>query len=179
MSEETIPQMREQIDALTKQLKEANNSGSKLAKENRVLKARDIFREQKLDPKKADLFVGQHEGDVTEEAVVAFAQEYGFEVVAPEGAGEGSEGEPSGEESGSEAAPGSEELGKLARGGSRAGDGGAGGAAVETLTRQEWQALMKRDPAAGKEAVRRGRVQISKDNVFSGTTPDPGNPYAS
>ena len=177
MSEETIPQMREANDRLAKQLKEANSLAEKLAKENRTLAARDIFRDKGLDPKKASLFVGQHEGDVTEDAVVEFAKEFGFE--APVDADEVVDGDS--DEAGSSdptPAPGGAELADLSRGGSRAGDGGAGGAADKSMTRQEWQALAATDPAAAKAAVASGRVQISKDNIFSGQRPDPGNPYA-
>ncbi len=178
-TEETIPQMRDQIDSLTKANKEAQGANTKLAKENRNLSARDLFRDKGLDPKTATLFVGQHEGDITPEAVDAFAKEFGFAPVSTEGAGsEGEEGSVEEGESGPEAAPGSTELGKLARGGSRSGDGGAGGSTVETLTRAEYQALAATDPAAAKEAVRLGKVQISKDNVYSDQRPAPGNPYA-
>lgn len=179
MSEETIPQMRDQIDSLTKANKEAQSTISTLAKENRTLSARDLFRDKGLDPKTATLFVGQHEGDITPEAVDAFATEFGFGPVSSEGAADDSQEDATdGATSDPAPAPGSTDLGKLARGGSGAGDGGAGGSNVETLTRAEYQELATRDPAAAKEAVRLGRVQISKDNVYSGVRPNPGNPYA-
>lgn len=177
MSEETIPQMRDQIDNLTKQLKDAQSTNSKLTKENRVLAARDIFREQGYSPKAGELFAAQNpEGDITVEAVDTFAQEFGFGVL-----GSGTEGQEGNAEEGgteSETAPGSTELSLMGRGGSGVGEGGASGSSSEPMTRQEWQELHARDPQAARAAVASGRVQISKDNFYVGQK-TVGNPYAS
>jgi len=179
VSEETIPQMRETIDSLTKQLKDANKTNGVLATENRVLKARDVFGSQGYDPAGGELFAAQNpDGDITEEAVTAFVDKYGVGKKAPADTSETEVDEGKAGESGSEGAPGSAELGTLSRGGSRAGEGGAGGSTGEPMTRAEWQALHNTDPAAARAAVRQGRVQVSKDNFYVGGNSQVGNPYA-
>lgn len=177
MSEETIPQMREQIAALEKQLKEANRTLASQATENRVLKARDVFGAQGFDPKAGELFAAQNpDGDITPEAVNAFVEAYGVgKAGAPSSQGDAADVD--GGESDPAPAPGASDLAKLNRGGSRAGDGGSGGPSTQPMTRQEWQSLYAKDPAAAQAAVRQGRVQVSKDNVYVGE-PTVGNPYA-
>jgi hypothetical protein len=177
MSEETIPQMRERIEQLEKQNRDATKALSSLQTENRVLKARDIFQSQGFAPTGGELFAAQNpEGEITPEAVAAFVEKYALgkvEAVEPVTT------DPNAEEGAAPpAAPGAAGLGALSRGGSRAGEGGAGGSGDTPMTRAEWQGLYARDPAAAKAAVASGRVQISKDNVYSGVRPDPGNPYA-
>jgi hypothetical protein len=178
MSEETIPQMRERIEQLEKQNKELAKLVPTLQTENRVLKARDVFSGQGLAPEVAELYATQFpEGEITVESVTEFATKYGLgqtKTADPVT-------DPTPDAGGGNAptvAPGAEALGALSRGGSRAGEGGAGASSTEPMTRVEWQGLYARDPAAAKAAVASGRVQISKDNVYSGVRPDPGNPYA-
>jgi hypothetical protein len=178
MSEETIPQLRERIDELTKQNKALAQQVPELQKENRVLKARDIFGQKGFAPEGGELFAAAHpEGEITDELVSSFVERYKFGK-----AGSPSEGGtvvPQDEGSDApEASADTEGLDALARGGSRAGDGGSGGSQSEPMTRAEWQALYKRDPAAAKAANRQGRVQISKDNVYVASGSVLGNPYA-
>lgn len=179
MSEETIPQMRERIDQLEKQNRELTKLVPGLQTENRVLKARDVFGAEGFAPEGGELYAAQNpEGEITPESVAEFATKYNFgkaeaSVETVIGAAPAEEGKAD-----PKAAPGAAELGTLSRGGSRAGEGGAGASSTEPMTRAEWQGLYARDPAAAKAAVASGRVQISKDNVYSGVRPDPGNPYA-
>ena len=176
MSEENIPQMRETIERLSKDKSGLEKQVSDLNSQLRVNEAQDVFRSEGFNPANGKLFAAVFpEGDITAEAVVAFADEQGLPLL--EGAQGSSEG--SGEST-SEATDGSEGLAGMAGGGSGAGDGGAGGAAVETLTRAEWQALATSDPAAARAAIASGRVEISKDNPYvKDSVSAPGvNPYA-
>ena len=178
MSEETVPQMRERIDQLEKQNRELGKLVPGLQTENRVLKARDVFGAEGFAPEGGELYAAQNpEGEITSESVAEFATKYNFgKAGAPVEPVADAETEAE-EKSAPKAAPGAAELGALSRGGSRAGEGGAGASSTEPMTRAEWQSLYARDPAAAKAVVASGRVQISKDNVFSGVRPDPGNPY--
>lgn len=174
MSEETIPQMRDQIKALEKQVKDLSGTNSDLVKTNRELAARDAFRDQGYSAEGGELFAAQNpEGDITPEAVDAFVSKYGLSKAEASDADAVSE-----EEAAPEVAAGSPDLAALSRSGSRAGEGGASGSASEPMTRQEWQELMASDPAAGKAAVASGRVQISRDNPWGSERAAPGNPFA-
>jgi len=168
MSEETIPQMREQIDSLAKQVKELTQSNTGLVTDNRILAAKDVFRNEGLPPTHAELFVLKNpEGEATKEAVAAFVEEYGLLSSVSVASGE----VPSGEAPGADA-PGSEGLANLARGGSGSGEGGVEGAAGQTMTRQEWQNLYAQDPSAAKQAYLQGQVRTSADTpVPAGTNP--------
>lgn len=180
MSEETIPQMRETIDRLEKQVKETTKANTALANENRVLSARDVFGEAGYAKSQGELFAAQNpEGEITPEAINEFVEKYGVAKVAPVTENEGGEGDSSDEgESDPTGTTGSPALGALSRSGSGAGEGGAGGSDSKTLTREEWQELNRTDPVAAKAAVHQGRVQISRDNVYADTPAPPGNPYA-
>jgi hypothetical protein len=172
MSEETIPQMREQIDSLSKELKTLRATNTDLEKAKRVLTTKDIFRNEGYSPSHAELFVSMNpEGDVTKEAIVEFVGQYG--LVAEKTSEEGQEvSNDEGSETGN--APGSEDLATMSRGGSGSGEGSAGGAVGKDMTRQEWQRLYAQNPAEAQNALRQGRVQ------FSDSTPVPSgvNPYA-
>jgi hypothetical protein len=166
MSEETIPQMREQIESLTKDLTKVKDESVSLAKENRTLKARDIAREQGYDASRGDLFASANpDADITAEALDQFVQNFNLGS-APSGDEVKDEGAPSGEGDPPTGEPaGSGDLANMARGGSRPGDS-AGGASPEKMTRQEWQELHANDPIAAREAVRQGQVEISSGNPF-------------
>jgi hypothetical protein len=168
MSEENIPQMRETIERLSKDNAGLESNVVDLTGQLRVRDARDAFRTEGFVPRNGDLFAAMNpEGDITAEAVVAFAEEQGLPLAGvesvPEDAGDSKE---DGDES--------ESLSGMSGGGSRAGDGGASGAASESLTRQEWQQLYADDPDAARRAIASGSVQIS-DN---GPAPKGTNPYA-
>jgi hypothetical protein len=179
MSEETIPQMRDQIDTLNKANKDLAAEAVRLAGENRGFAARDAFRDEGYAANHGDLYAAANpEGDITADGVNEFASQFNLpkvDVVASTEGDEGSEGE--GDQSSTEGV-GSTDLADMARGGSRPGES-AGGASSESMTSAEWQVLMQTDPAAGKEAVRQGKVQISKDNPWGDGQPvAPGtNPY--
>ncbi len=180
MGEETIPQMRDQIDALTKTNKELVGSNEELTLSNRGFQARDAFREAGYAANHGDLYAAANpDGDITDDGVNEFADQFNLSktetTVVKEGEEGGSEGE--GEET-SEGGESTTALADMARGGSSAGDS-AGGVKPESMTRAEWQVLMQTDPAAGKEAVRQGKVLISKDSPFGDGIPvAPGlNPY--
>ena len=160
MAEETIPQMRERIDALEKQVKSQNETNTKLQGENRTLKARDAFREQGYDPVHGELFASSSESDITPEAVNEFAGRYGLNPTSPAASDEG----PAEAEQGAEdVADGMESF---SRAGSGPGTGGAAGPQSDTLTREEYMSLAQSNPAAAKEAVAAGRVQLRADNPW-------------
>jgi hypothetical protein len=180
MSEETIPQMREQIDSLTSDLEKARTTVGDLTKDNRRLLARDVAREQGYDAKTGELFANSNPSvDVTAEALDAFVQEYPGLGKAASGDETGGEAPAEGGDQTQGGDGTSPDLSQMSRGGSRPGDS-AGGATQEMMTRQDWQALHANDPIAAQEAVRQGRVEISSGNpwgdaksVAAGT-----NPYA-
>jgi len=179
MSEETIPQMRERIARLEKSEKDLESQKEVLSKEVTKLQARDTFREAGYPASYGDLFAGQSDGaEVTGELVEAFIETY---QLSPDGSttteesGTTDEGNQESEQSDD-----SKDLALLARGGSRAGEGGTGSSASETLTRDEYMDLARNDPQAAKVAVSQGRVQVSRDNPY---VPSKGrvsgaNPYA-
>ena len=180
MGEETIPQMQERIDAQNKEIAGQTKTIHDLNKENRRLLARDVAREKGYDASAGELFASANpETDITEESLAEFITK--FPGLAGGGAasagGESTEAADGGDEA-EQPAAGSSDLSKLARGGSRSGDS-ADGAAQQTMTIQEWQELQVTDPAAGKEAIRQGRVQISRGNPYGDQTPVPAgvNPY--
>jgi hypothetical protein len=173
MTDETIPQMRETIDRLTKDLKSQQAENEKLAANTRQLTAREVARQANYDPKIGELYAKTAEGDLTPEGLAEFASELGLptgvsETVAPESAEDAEESvtEPTG----------SADLSNMARGGSSAGEG-AGSAADELMTRAEWTELSRTNPAAAQAALAKGQVQISKANPYAGGSSREGNPF--
>ena len=154
---DTIPQMREQIEKLQADIKKQQDSASELAKENRLLKARDVFRSQGYDPVHGELFANSTSGDITPEAVDEFAGKYGLTATAPNEP-------PTSDEEGTD--DGGDAMADFSRAGSGAGSGGAAGPQENALTREDWIALSKSNPAAAKEAVAAGRVQLRADNPW-------------
>ena len=177
MSEEmTVPDLREAFDRLTKDKKGLLQEVEDLTKRVRVGEAKDAFREAGYTPANGALFAAINpDGEITADAVTAFATEQGLTPLVT-----GSEAKEQEGDTTSDDKDGSKALAALAGSGSRAGDGGAGGATADTLTRQEWQQLYADDPAAGKAAITSGRVEISRDNVYAKNTslPKGVNPYA-
>lgn len=177
MSEETIPQMRETIERLSKDKSGLAKQVEDQAKALRNYEAADAFRAAGYNPNHGKLFAALHpDGEITAEAVTAFADEQGLAPVQAST----QESEAGGGDDTSQASDGMEAAAALAGGGSRAGDGGAGGSNVQTLTRAQWQDLHASDPAAARAAVASGRVDISRDNVYvrqAGGSQAPGNPY--
>lgn len=167
MSEETIPQMREQIDNLNKSNKDLTSSNETLTKTNRGLLARDAFRDEGYAANHGDLYAAANpEGDITADAVNEFAGQFNLAKVEPGKMDAGSDdGSDAGGDGASTDAPGSTALGDMGRGGSSSGDG-SGGSTPEQMTIAEWQALMQSDPVAGREAQRQGRVAVSNDNPW-------------
>jgi hypothetical protein len=165
MGDETIPQMREQIEAQAKDLESVKSANAALAKENRRLLARDVARDQGYAASRGDLFASVvSDGDITAEAFVSFAQANDLAPLTSDSGGGsgGSEGEG---DPAPDAPVGSADLSQMARGGSRPGDS-AGGATREKMTRQQWQELHANDPVAAREAVRQGLVEIATGNPF-------------
>jgi hypothetical protein len=178
MSEETIPQMREQIDSQEADLSKARIEIKDLTKANRTLTARDVAREQGYEAKSGELFANANpDADITAEALDTFVTDYGLGSAGTD-ADEGDEGS-SDEGDPVTPAPGSADLADMDRSGSRPGDS-AGGATTELMSVTEWQDLYAKDPAAAKEAHRQGKVRISSDNPWGDAQAvAPGvNPYA-
>jgi len=159
MAEETIPQMRERIETLEKQLKSATSDQEGLRSENRLLKARDVFREQGYDPVHGELFANSTDGDITAEAVDEFAGKYGLVTTTPDDDGSANNEASVEDDAG--------DMASMSRAGSGAGSGGAAGPTGNTMTRQEYMELAKSNPAAAKEAVAAGRVQLRADNPWA------------
>lgn len=158
---ETIPQMRERIDAQNKELKRLRDENSKYGAETRRLQARDAFREAGYQPVHGDLFAAQYpEGEIAPDSIAGFAQTYGLTPVAPK--------EPAPEGEAETGAPAERALAGMSRSGSRPGEGGLPPTTTDrSMTRDDWLALSKSDPAAARKAVKEGRVQIRKDNPFA------------
>jgi len=176
MSEETIPQMRETIERLSKDKAGLTKQVTELSGNLRVRDAREAFRAEGYNPKHGDLFAANNpEGDITVEAVTSFANSFGLAQVSSSDTPKVVEDDTSTVEDGSE------DLAALAGGGSRSGDGGAGAADTEKMTRKEWQSLYRTDPAAAKAAVASGRVSVSGEGFApAGSSLVHGdNPYAS
>lgn len=179
MSEETIPQMREQIESLTADLAKARDGEKAALGQVGELTGQVIALEQGYTKAQGGLYAKVAEGDLSAEGFDSFATEQGLPQAqaSSEPAGEGeaseSEGDPATQ------AEGSTDLADMARGGSRPGES-AGGATTERMTRQEWQELYANDPDSAREAVRQGRVEIASDNPFGeGRAVARGNnPYA-
>ena len=176
MSDETIPQMRERIEELTKELSKKDGEIEKLGGELRVRDAREAFRLAGYNPKHGDLFARENpEGDIDAEAVAQFADTWDLapaDTSNPEG------GE---EESADDVDDGSGALADMNRSGSRSGAGGGGSSEQKTYTRSEWLELNQTDPAAAAAALNQGRVETSGNpNVRTGEgNVRPGdNPYA-
>jgi len=150
-NEDTIPQMRERIDQQNEQLR-------KLEADNRKLIARETFREAGLKPEHGDLFAAQDaKSDITVDTVKAFATQFGLvEEEAPV------EDTPAPAETGASA---DEALTQMSSGGSGAGEGGAA-STKQRMTRDEWTELSKTDPAAARQALLEGQVQLRKDNFY-------------
>jgi hypothetical protein len=172
---ENVVQMRETIERLSKDKAGLEKQVTEQTVQLRNFSAMDAFREAGYNPNHGKLYAAVNpEGEITAEAVVAFANEQSLAPVASSTQEETSEGQ--------ESTPGEAEeqskLAAMASGGSRVGDPASGGAEVQTLTRQQWQELHATDPTAARAAVASGRVQISKDNVFSGQSLAAGvNPF--
>lgn len=176
MSDSTnIPEMRETIERLSKEKAAALKEVADVRKDLRVRDAKDAFAEAGYAKSNGELFVASNpEGEITAEAVVQFADQYDLTPVVTEESSTDS-GDPT-----PPPADGSSELAPMAGSSSRSGDGGAGGADVETLTRDEWKALQQKDPSAAAAAIASGRVEISAGNPFvrGSGLPKGVNPYA-
>lgn len=175
MSEETIPQMREQIEAMAKDLAKQKDESAALTKANRLLLARDVARDQGYAPSRGELFAAANpDAEITAEALDAFVVANDLGSAKPV-EGESSDGSSDGGDPATDPQTGSADLADMARGGSRPGDS-AGGATKEKMTRQEWQELHANDPVKAREAVRLGQVEISSGNPFGeGRAVAPGN----
>lgn len=155
MAEETIPQMRDRIEEQNKEL-------SSLRRENRTLKASELFRDKGYSPSHAELFTSSHEGDITAEAVEEFVQKFDL---APQSAPETPPSDTQSEEEAPAPDPG-EGLSDFSGGGSRGGSGGAATPGTKTMTKEAWKDLQKSDPAAAKLALLQGRVELNPNNPY-------------
>jgi hypothetical protein len=170
-----IPQMRETIDRLNKEKAGLQKDNGELQSKVRVFEAKDAFRGAGYNPNHGELFAAMNpEGEITPDAVAEFAERQSLPPLSGDTGDSSEEGDSTSDDAGDS------NLAGMAGSGSRGGDGGAGGANVESMTRQEWQALHADDPAAAAQAIASGRVEISKDNPYvSGSGLARGeNPYA-
>lgn len=157
MSDDAIPQMREQIESLEKQLKAALKGEAEAQSTARRMTAREVARETGLDPSHGELFASSNpEAEISVDALKGFAEQFklapsGTQAPAAE-ADESSEVE--------------ESLADFPGGGSRPGAGGQPSAGTEKMTRDEWNDLNRRDPQAARVALEQGRVQLRADNPW-------------
>jgi hypothetical protein len=175
MSEETIPQMRETIERLSKDKAGLQKENSELQTQVRVRDAREAFRTAGYEPSQGDLFVAANpDGEITVESVNEFATQFKIQPAESSGGGDGGSNE---EDPASQEPAGSTNLAPASGGGSRPGDS-AGSATEQTMTRAEYMELAATDPAAARAAVASGRVEISGDNPWL-REPSTGrkNPY--
>jgi hypothetical protein len=179
MSEESIPQMREQIESLTADLSSARASEETALGKVKDLTGQVIALEQGYTKAQGGLYAKVAEGDLSAEGFDVFAQEQGLPQRQAPASAEGGKSASADEGDPATPAEGSSNLANMGRGGSRPGES-AGGATTERMTRQEWQELHANDPAAAREAVRQGRVEIAKDNPFGDAraVAQGTNPYA-
>lgn len=175
MSEETIPQMRETIEALQKQNKAYEGTIAELRGQLRVRDAREAFRQAGYNPKHGDLFAKDNPGDgeITAEMVADYARTWDLAPAASKSDGSAEE------ETTTDGGQGTDTLSSMSRSGTRAGEGGGGYSTERSMTRQEWMELQATDPVAASAALRQGRVVISTSgNVRSGQVARVGsNPY--
>jgi hypothetical protein len=156
VSEETPNELREQVDALTKDIGKMRKANEDLAKENRSLRARQAFSEATLSPELADLFVAANpEGDITVDSAKEFATKYG--ISAPVAEGEEEEKTPKPQ-------PNVEGLDAVSRAGSGAGEGGQLPAETNTMSVSEYVQLLKTNKVAASEALAQGRIRMRDDN---------------
>lgn len=171
--EETIPQMRDSIEALKKEGKAKDAEIARLGKDLRVRDAREAFRTAGYNPKHGDLFASSNpEGDITPEGVAKFADEWDLQPASVvDGSDEG--GSTSDEDDDTSGFTG------MSRSGTRTGEGGGGSSTDKVLTRQEWMELNATDPVAASQALSQGRVLISSSgNLKAGQSVNRGgNPY--
>lgn len=159
MSEETVPAMRERIQGLEKELKSAQDAAAAAESKARLYEAKDTFREAGYNPVHAQLFVSANpEGEITQDSVVEFADQYNLAPVEQEGESGGTDGSESNE--GSEGSSSDDSgLSAMGRAGGRAGSGGQQSAGDEKMTHQEWMELNKRDRVAARQALEKGLVE--------------------
>lgn len=181
MSDQTPAELRDALENAQKELKKLTKANSDLTAENRKLMAKEVFREADLSPNAADLFVAANpEADITVDAVVEFAKNYGIGNVeaADDGddEGDGASGDGEGEGSGSD---GTEGLSGFARAGSGQGGSGQPPTTGKTMTRDEFLTAQRDNPALAQKALAEGRVRLRPDNPLGqGATPTVGhNPF--
>jgi hypothetical protein len=164
--------LRAAYERAVEEAKALRSENQNLGKENRTLKAENLFREAGLRPAQASLFVNANpEGDITLEGVQAFATQFGL---APDHDGKvGETGEPTpasaaqGQlEQESATAPGSAQLGLIGRASARPGTGGQPPAEQGSMTSAEWAELQKRNPSAAGTALKEGRVRLHEGNFY-------------
>lgn len=166
---DSVPQMRERIDQQNEQLKAREQELQELKSQLRTANARELFREQGLSPKHAELFAATNpEGELTPESVQEFATSYGLAPQAAEPSEAGDTPEPQTTEDD----PG-EGLSAFSGAGSRGQAGDAATPRTTKMTRDEWKALRDRDPAAAKVAIANGQVELNPNNFYvrTGQTP--------
>lgn len=165
-NEETVPQMRDRIEQLNAEKATALRQAQEAEATVRKLSARDAFREAGYSAAHGELFAAQNpEGEITPEAVTEFASNYNLQLVS--GSAEASTTSTDSEEGTSEEAndPG-QGLANFSGGGSRASTGTAAGAGAGKMTKEEWHKLNRDNPAAARDALLKGKVEMSAQNFY-------------
>jgi hypothetical protein len=155
MAEDAIPQMREQIEALEKQLKAEQRAREEAVNTARKMTAREVAREAGLDPTHGELFANANPSvDVTVETLNSFADQFKLRS------------QPAPVEEA--AAPNTDDsaLSSFEGGGSRPGAPGQPTGGPEQMTREAWNELNRKDPGAARVALSQGRVQLRADNPW-------------
>jgi len=159
MSDENTPgapkELREALDRANENLATQTSRADAAETNLRVLQATTTFKEAKLNPKHADLFLKTNpEAEATAESVAAFAEEYGL-TVAQEAAA------PAEEPATPPANAGLAGLGGAA--GSEAG--GSTPAAQPKMSSEDFSKLLETNPQEAAQAYVEGRAPRNSDNV--------------
>lgn len=164
---QTPKELRDAYDSLVADQAKTRQELADMQKENKLLAAKEAFREAKYSPNMAELFVSSVEGDITVDAVHEFVAKYDLPPMEVELAKAASESEPVGEENQQNVEADDSDLSLMA-GGTRSGEGGqqAADAQKGTISRADWEELAKSDPVAARQAVDSGKVLLRSDNFY-------------
>lgn len=171
MSEMTPDQLRDAYEATKKENAKLQKAAEEALAEVRTLKAVNAVKDAGLSAELADLYiVANPEADITVESVKEFAEKYGIPA---------SEATPVVDEAATEQPrPEQAGLSNFARAGSGAGNGGAAPIGTKHLTRDEFLVLQRDNPAAARQALAEGRVQLREDNPLAeGSSAFGHNPF--
>ncbi len=156
-----VKELESALDTASKENDTLTEGNRELNTENRTLRAEGLFRARDLPSSQAALFVASNpEVDITDEAVDEFVETYKLAPVSEEGGSE--EKSTAGK---SETSKEGEGLESMSGAGTRPGEGGKS-STPGSITKDEYKALHKENPAAARQALQQGRVELRPDNYW-------------